>query len=103
MAWRKTLMKTTWMVFAAAFMIYAGGCTTTESARTDGGADNGGIEIMKKGEPAPEDGFWLSRYTFLMLYEAAEKLASTRSSASQHAPRNSTQPSAHASELMIGR
>jgi hypothetical protein len=35
------------------------------------------IEIVRKGDPAPADGFWVSRRTFMMLYEAAEKTAAT--------------------------
>ena len=34
------------------------------------------IEMLNHGDPAPADGFWLSKETFLMLYEAAEKSAS---------------------------
>lgn len=32
--------------------------------------------MLSEGDPAPADGFWLSRETFLTLYEAAEKSAS---------------------------
>jgi len=32
--------------------------------------------MLNHGDPAPADGFWLSKETFLMLYEAAEKSAS---------------------------
>lgn len=66
--------------FAAALMIFACACTTT-STDGDGGSEPppATIEIVEKGEPAPGDGFWVSRQTFLKIYAAAERTAALES------------------------
>lgn len=72
-----------WLVFVAASVTCVGGCAALGNRRADSGVASEGVEIVKKGDPAPDDGFWLSRQTFLMLYEAAEKSLVSPDAASQ--------------------
>ena len=71
------LIRTTLLVFVAASLTCVFGCVTVsdDEDQIDPFAREEGIEIIKKGDPAPNDGFWMSQDTFLMLYEAAERTA----------------------------
>ena len=66
-------------VFAAALMIFACACTTTSTDGAGSEKPPATIEIVEKGEPAPGDGFWVSRQTFLKIYAAAERTAALES------------------------
>ncbi len=63
-------------VFVLGFAISAAGCASVE--RRFEPPEGVEIEMVQKEQPAPDDGFWLSKETFLMLYEAAERATVVR-------------------------
>lgn len=75
MEWQKTFKKAIWLVFGTVLMTCAIGCSTTTECDNTCNLKHDWIEMLDKGDPAPADGFWLSKETFLTLYEAAEKSA----------------------------
>ena len=73
-AWRGTSRQTILLAFGLALLISNAGCVGPPSVDP---ASAGGILEIRKGEPAPADGYWISKRMLLMLYEAAERGVAT--------------------------
>jgi len=63
-------------------MLCACGCTTPGQERVRNNRADW-VEFLEQGDRAPDDGFWLTRESFMMLYEAAEKAAVLQREASR--------------------
>ena len=69
-AWPTILRPTIWPAFVLALLILTGACTGPPPSRSLSIPD---IQEIREGEPAPADGYWISRPMLLRLYEAAER------------------------------
>jgi hypothetical protein len=83
-----------WPAFVIASLTCVGGCAGLDEGGVHVVATGERVEIVGKGDPAPDDGVWLSRRTFLLLYEAAENWAISRGTASQRNTRHRSEPPA---------
>ena len=81
-----------WLAFVAGSVTCVVGCATAGNRRAGNAAAGERVEVVRKGDPAPDEGFWVSRRTFLMLYEAAEKSAAFGKGASQPTARGRVEP-----------
>jgi hypothetical protein len=100
MEWHRTFMKLILTASVAVSMICACGCTTPGQERIRNDRIDW-IEFLERGDRAPDDGFWLTRESFMMLYEAAEAAAEMRRnsrppdeprSAAEHTPPGGEEP-----------
>lgn len=96
MAWQEMFRKAMCVLFVVASVTCVVGCAVPNSGSPNPAAVRSAeqLEIVKKGEPAPGDGFWLSRRTFLMLYKAAETSTVSPDVVSQQNAPNRIEPPA---------